>query len=81
MGVLLSSAGDVKPDTTQRVAATENVDEGRGFVMLRLWKVPGAIAEYAVGTVIVMVQLGMLSAIERREYHRRERARAQMLVN
>jgi hypothetical protein len=40
--------------------------------MSRLWKVPSAIAEYTVGTVIVLMQVGVIRPLEDRAMRRRE---------
>jgi hypothetical protein len=37
---------------------------------MRLWKVPGALAEYTVGTAIVLFHLGMVARLERRKRKR-----------
>ena len=46
--------------------------------MSRLWKVPGTIAEYTLGTMIVLFQVGVIQPLERRADERRadERRRA-----
>lgn len=42
--------------------------------MPSLWKMPGAIAEYTVGTMIVLFQVGVLQPLdERRRRDRRPR--------
>lgn len=35
--------------------------------MSRIWKVPSAIAEYTVGTAIVLIQLSLAKTIERQQ--------------
>jgi hypothetical protein len=40
--------------------------------MSRLWKVPSAIAEYTVGTVIVLMQVGVIGPLEDRAMRRRD---------
>jgi hypothetical protein len=40
--------------------------------MSRLWKVPSAIAEYTVGTVIVLMHVGVIRPLEDRALRRRD---------
>jgi hypothetical protein len=45
-----------------------------GGVMSRLWRIPSVIADYAVGTLIVMLQLGVLWPRQQRAAARRRGA-------
>lgn len=40
--------------------------------MSRLWKVPSAIAEYTVGTFIVLMHVGVIRPLEDRALRRRD---------
>lgn len=44
---------------------------GMEDMMSRLWKVPSAIAEYTVGTVIVLMHVGVIRPLEDRALRRR----------
>jgi hypothetical protein len=39
--------------------------------MSRLWKVPGTIAEYTLGTMIVLFQVGVIQPLEQRRANER----------
>ncbi len=43
--------------------------------MTKLWKVPSTIAEYTVGTMIVLFQVGVLQPLERRADEKRRQRR------
>ena len=49
--------------------------EPGGVSMSRLWRVPSTIAEYTLGTIIVMYQFAISRALEEQARLRREQVR------
>ena len=66
------ASSTVVPDVAAAIRTVAGEPHREGL-MTRLWKLPAALAELTVGTMIVLYQLSVARALERKQLDRPEK--------